>query len=192
MKSVIKLLPLLLLLGGANSFAWQIDGKVYCDVDQSLTFTDADTPFAGVAVNFDDWNGGAPGSWGVPVYTDENGYYYKPVTSGTEYKVYLDPTTLPPDAVIIDPALGYAVVSPTSKENHFTVNFLVDSATCRTPPEGCWMTGGGVKFEPVTKENYAQHGPKDTMGGVICYQGELCPARPERHHGWRDISSLFG
>jgi hypothetical protein len=37
-----------------------------------------------------------------------------------------------------------------------------------TLPSGiCWLTGGGVKFEPVTGTKLAEHGPQVTFGGNV-------------------------
>jgi hypothetical protein len=37
-----------------------------------------------------------------------------------------------------------------------------------TLPEGlCWLTGGGVKFEPVTGTRQAEHGPQVNFGGNV-------------------------
>lgn len=181
MKRPTILLPILLLLVGANSYAWHVDGKVVCDVQPNGIFDEFDTPFAGVIVDIDVYPSGD--GWGRTM-TDPDGNYYKTLSNGP-FKVSLDPATLPADATIIDPALGFAVIDPEYGNSQFTVNFLVDSETCRMPQEGCWMTGGGVKFEPILKERLATHGPKDTMGGVVY---PSCDGAPSDGGQWNHVA----
>jgi hypothetical protein len=52
-------------------------------------------------------------------------------------------------------------------------------------PKECWLTGGGVKFEPVVDQELAEHGPKDTLGGVV---HPSCSARPADGGNWNHIA----
>ena len=51
MKRSILILPVLSLLIGANCFAWNVHGNVYCDVQQNGYLDELDTPLGGVWVN---------------------------------------------------------------------------------------------------------------------------------------------
>lgn len=46
------------------------------------------------------------------------------------------------------------------------------TANCEEPPPPpspgtCWLTGGGTKFESVTRSYMAEHGPKVSLGGNV-------------------------
>ena len=183
MKWIFRLLPLVLLMGGANSYAWHVDGNVFCDVQPNGFIDEFDTPFEGVVVRVvRDPSGDYVGD----VLTDTSGYYYKWLPAVSDlYKVSLRPSSLPDDAIIVLPPAGYEIIEVTASNYEHEVNFLVDSATCRVPQDGCWMTGGGVKFEPILREDLATHGPKDTMGGVVY---PSCDGSPSNGGQWNHVA----
>ena len=183
MKRMTLLIPLLLLFAASNSYAWHVKGNVLCDV-QPNGFIDAlDTPFPWVGVNVELYPSGVlEGS----TVTDANGYYFVTLSDFPEtFQIYLDPSTLPADATIVLPSAGSEIFTTSDADRRFDVDFLVDSAVCREPPQdGCWMTGGGVKFEPIIREDLAQHGPRDTMGGVIF---PSCSGEPSAGGQWNHL-----
>lgn len=182
MRRSIQLLSILLLLGSANCLAWHTQGEVLCDTQPNGIFDEFDTPLAGVGVTVEFYSGGVLGS----TVTGSNGAFFMSLPDYSEtYEVTLVASTLPADASITIPATGSVIfVSGTPAENE--VNFLIDSASCQEPPQdGCWMTGGGVKFEPIVGQDLAKHGPKDTLGGVV-YPG--CDSSPSDGGQWNHVA----
>ncbi len=177
MKHTIKLLPFFLLLAGANAFANNGNGLVLCDTQPNGVVDEFDTPLEGVGVLFS-----GQGS----TITDTNGYYYFKLPAGVAtYDVSLDAATLPSDATIVSPVGGIGSFT-TNDQYTVPVDFLIDSASCQKPPQaGCWMTGGGVKFEPLVGEPLAKHGPKDTLGGVVY---PACNSSPSDGGQWNHIA----
>jgi hypothetical protein len=183
-KCIIVLSVVFLMFLGANSArACHVEGFVYCDSNQNGQLDPADTPFAGVRVNLLN----ADGSFSTSAITDEFGYYlmilheYVPET----YRLSLDPATLPADARILVPPVngqGEWVFWSTGYDT-FQVDWLVASATCASSGL-CWLTGGGVKFEPVTGLRMAERGPQHSLGGNV-YPG--CSPTAGDGGQWNDV-----
>jgi hypothetical protein len=169
------------LLFLSASAAWApcgVSGYVYCDVNQNGIIDEGDTPFANVDVMLD-------GVYGAT--TNAEGFYdifsYAVCHAET---ISLDETTLPDDAVFIDPPINGAPCSSNLEQN-----WLIDSEVCHPTEEGeCWLTAGGVKFEPVVGIDMAQHtntnghGPKDSVGGVVY---PSCDPDPGDGGNWNHI-----
>lgn len=184
MKRFSLSILLFLLFTAGNSFAWDVQGYVACDTQPNGYLDALDEPFPGVSVIVELYpSGDLEGS----TISDANGYYFVKLRDVPEtFQVYLDPATLPADAVIVLPAGGTEIFTTTDTVPRAQVHFLVDSAICREPPQdGCWMTGGGVKFEPIIREDLAAHGPKDTMGGVVY---PSCDGDPSAGGQWNHVA----
>ena len=182
MKRTLLLMTLALLLSG-NAFANNAFGNVYCDAQPNGLIDGMDTPLAGVGVSLEILSSGIVQA---STLTDANGFYFAGLPAGTEtYEAILDPVSLPADAVIVEPSGGTGFFT-TNDQSTTPVDFLVDSASCREPPQdGCWMTGGGVKFEPLVGSDLARHGPKDTMGGVVY---PSCDPDPSNGGQWNHVA----
>lgn len=183
-KRLMRLMPVLLLLVGGHCFAWNASGQVLCDTQPNGLLDALDTPLGGVGVVVRRYPSEEPNGSTI---TDDAGFYFKALPGLIDtYSVSLRPEDLPADAIIVEPADGFGIFVTTDADNQITENFLIDSATCREPPQdGCWMTGGGVKFEPILKEEMAVHGPKDTLGGVIY---PSCDPDPSAGGQWNHIA----
>lgn len=48
----------------------------------------------------------------------------------------------------------------------------------------CWMTGGGVKFDPVIGADVAEHGPKVSLGGNVA---PSCSLEPGQGGQWNHV-----
>lgn len=56
------------------------------------------------------------------------------------------------------------------------------SDACLVSP--CWMTGGGVKFDPVIGTTAAEHGPKVSLGGNVA---PSCSLEPGQGGQWNHV-----
>jgi hypothetical protein len=170
------MLGLTLLLGAAGAAdAWHITGCVICDTNNNGQFDSADLPLGGVGIRVE-----GPSYVGT-LTTDGNGKYFMQLPDvPANYVAELMPETLPSDAVAI-PGLTVPFAT-TDASNELTQNWLIQSATCQNL--GCWLTGGGVKFEPVTKTNLAEGGVKITFGGNV---NPSCDPRPGQGGNWNHV-----
>lgn len=184
MKRIDRFIPLLLILAAGNVYAWDVQGYVACDTQPNGYLDALDEPLSGVGVIADLYPSGVlEGS----TITDGNGYYFVRLRDDPDtFQVYLDSATLTADAVVALPAGGSEVFTTTYSVPRAEVHFLVDSAVCRGPPQdGCWMTGGGVKFEPLVGDDLAAHGPRDTLGGVVY---PSCDGEPSEGGQWNRVA----
>ncbi len=55
---------------------------------------------------------------------------------------------------------------------------------CTTVTTQCWMTGGGVKFDPVIGMEVAEHGPKVSLGGNVA---PSCSLEPGEGGQWNHV-----
>lgn len=147
-----------MLYGASSALAWHVSGKVLCN-------DPANTPLSGVDVVVD----------GVgDTVTDANGSYYLALPD--------DPATynqslgdgLPPDATFLNPNVNPREIDINSETSCGQVSFdwLIGSSFCGVQ-RACWLTGGGVKFSPITNSRLAEfvdgngHGPVHSFGGNV-------------------------
>jgi hypothetical protein len=90
----------------------------------------------------------------------------------------------PPDKLNTARVLGYGeVYGEATDEDPAWVN-------CEEEEGECWLTAGGVKFDPIAGMNVAQHdnsngnGPKDSVGGVVY---PSCDPDPGNGGNWNHI-----
>jgi hypothetical protein len=180
-KTTIMFMVVAFMIAGVNTaYAIQtFDGHVYCDVNQNAIIDSEDEPLPGVTVMAQHI------IYYYDATTDADGYYTM-VTTWDPYTLSLDLETLPSDAVLIDPSInGVSFPSGPSSQD-----WLIDSEACREQVGACWLTAGGVKFDPVTGLNVAQHentsgrGPKDSVGGVVF---PSCSPEPGVGGNWNHI-----
>jgi hypothetical protein len=127
------------LLALCASAAWApcfISGFVYCDVNQSETVDEGDTPVVNVDIL-------ANGAYTIAT-TDANGYYEALAHEVCGATISLDETTLPDDVIFIDPSMNGVVYSWG-----MDIDWLIDSETCRVGDgEGCARSPGYWKNHP--------------------------------------------
>ena len=187
-----SLLALIVTLSFASSaFGSWIGGSVYCDTNDNGVFDEGiDTPLAGVVVILST----ADGSFETTAITGVDGVYFSDV--GTElggwrnalgdWIVTIDSSTLGADATVALPTGGAHNITLTLEDNKRLDNdFLIDDPACQPISGLCWMTGGGVKFEPVIDMDVAEHGPRDSLGGNVY---PSCSQFPGNGGQWNHVS----
>lgn len=142
----------------APAHAWSIWGLVRCDVELPGTIDSSDNPLPNVQVTV------TGSGFSGQALTDSNGYYQVdlPDVPGA-YSVTIGPGGLPGDALLLLPAVSPYPFATTDEVVSVELNWLVASQTCRAG--GCWLTGGGVKFDPVLGMLAGERGPKFSFGG---------------------------
>ena len=164
-----------LFVGAGSAQAWHAHAVVLCDINENGSIDSADPSIENVDVHVENLGGGFVES----ETTDAQGDAWITLPDyPDDYRMYLDPATLPSDAVVVVPAGGTSFFSTTEANDSVEREFLVDSEICRSPddPGLCWMTGGGVKFERSIDLDMATHGPKDSLGGVVAPGCDLDPS----------------
>jgi hypothetical protein len=151
-----------LVLGAAPADAWHAVGCVKCNTNQNGQLDDGYLPLKDVGVRVHN----AGGTFTNEALTDANGQFSIPLLDVPDlYLQTLDPTTLPPGASIVFPGGGTATLTTTETIEVVSQDWLVQSPACQNL--ACWLTGGGVKFEPVVGANLAEKGPHITFGGNV-------------------------
>jgi len=137
---------LLGLLSTGQAWAWALGGNVYCE--------GAGLPLAGVTVQIV----GVDVQFSATGTTDANGHYYidLPDAPGS-YLASL------PNSTVVSPASG--AFTMTNDDYSESIDWIVSDPTCSQL--GCWLTGGGTKFDTVTGTLVAQHGPQQNFGGNV-------------------------
>ncbi len=129
----------LVLLGAGTAHAWQASGTVLCDSNQNGQIDSTDLPLAGVEVDVNS------ATFSGSVSTDNAGNFALglPDTPDT-YTETLNKATLPADAQIIIPAMGFYTFTTSDINTDNNSQWLVKSATCQQVTQMmCWFTGGG-------------------------------------------------
>ena len=123
-----------LIVGTAH--AWFASGQVVCDDD----FDGSGLPFENVIVTIMSQTGpfiasdttNADGNFGIVMPQDPD-----------QYKETLDETTLPGDAIFINPPINEFLFALSESVQTNERLWLIDSAICRDGGAGCRVTGGG-------------------------------------------------
>lgn len=141
---------LMVLLGSSTARAWHVEGHVFCD--------GTGLPLGGVVVNVT----GSTVVFSGSATTDDNGAYFVSVLDvpGT-YDISLDLSGIGGGSVIS----GASSFSTTDTDFVIIDDFVVSSPGCQNL--GCWLTGGGAKFDNVTGTYLAQKGPQVNFGGNV-------------------------
>ncbi len=191
----MKRILLVFLLGfSSQAMAYSIGGMVFCDANLNGVFDEGEQPLAGVEVQ-------------LTKVSDPGINTITTATTGADGKFLVNlqslyGTLLPRGdwevTIIGGLGAGGSTVAPASGtwEIHLTAagatssflnaNFAVDDPACRPVDFGaCWMTAGGVKFESVVGEDMAQHGPKDSFGGVVY---PSCSSQPSNGGQWNHVA----
>jgi hypothetical protein len=186
---------LLVTLGVSNAEA-TVNVAVYCDANQDglldNNFEPFDTPLANVRITVRS----ADGTFFAEALSISTGYASLPMPGFGSFTFAIDPATIPngatpigagyPDWGQLPPGGSISVVY----DDAFVpfIYFLVDDEACRTPTSEakCWMTAGGVKFDPIAGIPLATNGPRDSFGGNV-YPG--CNANTGNQGGqWNHVS----
>ena len=172
----------LTFLNAAN--AWHTEGSIFCDANQNGQIDVGDTPLPGIRINV----GNTAGTFQASRLTDANGFYFITLPDVDDsYIQTLDASTLPTDSTVIIPAGGqYAYTLIRAAPVKKNLNYLIDSSVCRPQEDGaCWLTGGGVKFEPLAGLDMAERGPSDSLGGNVF---PSCDPDPGNGGSWTHIA----
>jgi len=141
-----------------TALAWHVRGTIYCDVNLNGVIDSGDLPLSGLTVTVS--GGGFTGS-------DTTGNY-----GAGAWAVFLPDT--PATYTIAVTGASAPVISPTSlsfttsaANNAITIDILIDGQGCQQV--ACWLTAGGVKFNPITNAREAEldKGPAHTWGGNV-------------------------
>jgi hypothetical protein len=155
MKSPHGLALSLLLPFTALQVQATTSGFVFCDSNQNGQFDNGDTPVPGVLVVVTNTSGTfSNANWtGTP-----DGGFVIPLGSLTDtYVEYIEPATLPPDAVIVQPSGGVYTFTLSDDNTPFSGNFLFSSSTC---------TNGAAPPPPPP--------PTNTMSCCLHASGSIC------------------
>lgn len=132
---------------------WYKEGYVYLDVNQNGEID----PLEGVIVKIVN----EAGTFSGQATTDENGYFKICLPYGSDsYVETLDENTIPVVCYVIPIEGVYEFDLTCSEKYDFNEWLLCEDGKC-------WLTGGGVKFEPIIDDYLAQKGPKDSLGGNV-------------------------
>jgi len=172
--------------------AWQIGGRVWCDANGNGRIDSEDTLLGGVVLTVEN----TAGTFSSNMVTWPDGsafqgeYYLNMPSVADTYCITIDTTTLPAGSSIVIPAAGEYCFPLNDTTRSFTGDWLIDSPTCREEAK-CWMTAGGVKFEPILNARTAEvkngngGGPSDSVGGVV-YPG--CSPFPGGGGNWNHVA----
>ena len=164
------------------AYAWHAQGLVVCDSNANgLVDNPGDLPLDNVLVKVVNTAGTF---MGTDITHSGGQFLIALLDTPDSYTLSLDAGTLPADAVILLPAGGQFSFTTSDSAQLFTGDFLIKSSIC-APPSLCWMTGGGVKFETITRTWNAQSGPKDTVGGVVY---PSCSQFPADGGNWNHVA----
>lgn len=141
---------LLVTLVSGTARAWHVEGHVFCD--------QTGLPLGGVIVNVT----GATVAFSGSATTDDTGFYFVSVLdTAATYDISLDLSGIGGGSVIS----GVGSFSLTDTDFVFVDDFVVSSPGCQHL--GCWLTGGGAKFDNISGIFAAQKGPQVTFGGNV-------------------------
>jgi len=184
----------MLTIGGVSKAeAWANSGLVYCDTNQNGMIDEiGDTPLSNVRVTARS----ADGSFFAEAFTDSTGHYIIFLPGAGTYTFAIDTSTIPGGAALlgttrdlnppnIPPAVSSITINVDETFNPY-VYYLADSAACAGAQ--CWLTAGGVKFEPLVGATVAVNGPRESFGGNV-YPG--CNADNGNNGGqWNHVSHV--
>ena len=159
---VIFLVTVMIFLGAGKIHACALQGYIWCDVNQNGVIDPGiDIRLEGVTVKV----------------TSVDGTFSRTVVSLADGGFYAALDSAIPDYIveIIDGPRDFKIMYPLPIPFKFSVggensfypwqDFLLDSPTCHAQTGACWMTAGGVKFDPDLGYNAAQKGPRFNFGG---------------------------
>ena len=103
-------------------------GFVFCDSNQNGQFDNGDTPMPGVLVVVTNTSGTfSNANWTA---TPDGGFFIPLGTPPDSYVEYIEPATLPSDALIVQPSGGIYMFTTDANNPEFSGNFLISSSTC--------------------------------------------------------------
>jgi len=165
-KRIAIVMAMVCIMAIGSSMAWNAKGYIYCDVNENGEIDDYDTALPGVTVFVNSMSPAFSGS----ATSEADGYFsIQILDTPAIYIETLDPSTLPADAVIVVPGGGEYAIDTSDGQSAWR-KWLINSAVCRDGDEPfgeCWMTGGGVKFNPTAGMPLAENGPHHSMGGNV-------------------------
>ncbi|HLO24734.1 MAG TPA: hypothetical protein VK187_01380 [Geobacteraceae bacterium] len=170
----VMLAGICVLFGAGTALGWHVSGKVLCnDPDK--------TPLGGVTVNVE----------GIGhTVTDASGFYYLGLPDVEALYTESLGDGLPPDAVFIDPSTNPFSFNITNTADTAQLDWLISSSFCQ---RACWLTGGGVKFNPITNSRLAEFIDPKGNKPIYSFGGNVNPGcSPVAGEGgqWNTIAHL--
>lgn len=185
---VLRFITLIIAFVVPSMAAWgasgisDITGLVICDANGNGHIDGTETGLSGIGVILRDLDGNVIDS----VLTDATGRYTVHMPDGAaSYSLTIDGTTLADGASVVLPASGEYIVEVPDEPVWLMRDFLLDSPECRDQAKVCWMTAGGVKFEPVYGGMAAERGPRDSFGGNV---NPSCSPEPGDGGQWNHVA----
>ena len=152
--ALLAVSALVAFIGATPANAWHLEGCVLCAEG-------APTPVPGIKVVVQIVGGPRDGELFMAL-TGEDGCYFVPLPEEDhDYKAFL--TDLPPSTEVVFPPGGIHHFRLDASHIWEDFNFQTDSPDCA----GCWLTGGGVKFDSVIKGPTGEAGPRSSFGGNV-------------------------
>ncbi len=186
MKRII--LCLLLLGASSQALAYHIAGFVFCDSNLNGVFDGDDVPLSGITVE------ATKDGLTASVMTGPDGTYsidleaqVGSAASPGDWVVSIS-DGLSAEATVLVPGDGtHEVTVEVDLPGAFVedVDFAINDPACQPTTGACWMTAGGVKFEPLVSQDLAQNGPKDTFGGNVY---PSCSSEPGEGGQWNHVA----
>ncbi|MHC4549677.1 MAG: SdrD B-like domain-containing protein [Planctomycetota bacterium] len=180
MRFICSVAAMFLLFCTSEAYAWYANGTIFCDTNGNGVIDFDDEPLAGVVVNVRN----AAGTFVDTDVTDEIGYFaINLLDTPDDYILYVDPTSLPPNAIILEPENGVVYFSLDNQTTSITVDWLIN---CDGDAElACWLTGGGVKFSNITGTRVCEAGPRHNFGGNVF---PSCDPDPGEGGQWNHVA----
>lgn len=162
-SALLAAATLLGLFSTNQAFAWGLLGNVFCE--------GAGLPLGGVTVQIV----GVDNQYSATTTTTDDGHYYLDLPDQPGSYV----ASLPGSSVVSPSSGAFSVVEGNSSAS---IDWIVSSPNCDAL--GCWLTGGGTKFSPVTGTMLAEHGPQQNFGGNV---NPSCSAEPGQGGQWNHV-----
>lgn len=149
-------------LAAGPAFARHLEGYVRCDSNGDGKIDALDLPIAGAVVE----TSNLAGTYHVSATTNASGFYELRLADAPDsYTAELDPASIPGDATVVVPAGGTLAFVTLADTYTVVGDFLVSSDSCEQA--GCWLTGGGTKWDVIAQSYVAERGPRITFGGNV-------------------------
>jgi len=171
------------------SWAWHVEGFVACDANQNGLLDAGDILAPGAPVRAASTTSAFVGV----ASTDGIGHFLIELPQVPDSFTLTLGATLPTGTSYVVPPSGIYNFVTTETDFLLQRNFLVFSESCVTPPPpppppllaSCWMTAGGVKFEPAVGSLLTENGPTDSFGGNVF---PSCSPLPGNGGNWNHVS----
>jgi hypothetical protein len=166
----------------APAQAWHASGGVYCDANQDGVVSAGDLPVGNVTMDMK----GLTCEYDDSITTPDGFFYFTLLDQDCQYEEKLQAATVPYAVwTLLEPPSGSDVFWSTANNYEHDTGWLIDSPECH-PLAACWLTAGGVKFNPTLSAYLDEYKPKGSP--VHSWGGNVNPAcAPVKGH-WNHIA----